>query len=1486
MNQTQQDRDDYTALDDLLKQYGVESGVASGPQPVAAKAPEAASRDSNAPGFFRTVVDQDFISSGLARSFAEAGMETDPNFRLKDVPEEEFKELSAGIPEEQWEKVFGGARSRGHLYYLADMAKRSNEAEARLAEYGGWGIAGRLAANFTDPGSVLIGLASGGLSVATKAERLREAVTTARTAGKLSAARGALTDLQAAAGKYNTTTQAVRAGLYGGAENALIEGMVDSGDPTRDGWDVANAALIGFGLSAGFGKVFSVREKNALDQAVRQETKLLSLAEADAAFAARREEALGRLKVGPETARADLAALDEEVSAFRKQYEVPVVGGYTPEYRRALESGGRADAKNPNSSATGADQFVSGTWLGVVNQHAPELWPKGVTLKQAKDSIKNGRSSIPEVQALLDQRVDADLSGRMAAAMDGDNQRALEKADALVNRHSMYAMHHFGPSVGVKFAKAADDTPMESILSKAQLDANAYLKGKTKAEAVRNWDERAAKAGVTLQDGVRLADEAPAVRDRESGAHPENLDEPALRSRLDEIDGLTASATRRTASEPLSDALRAPRERAEGGSGSEGGVAVAERPTASEAVAASLTEIDLPRLQAERGRLVEALGIRERVVAAAPTRKALADLDQIDAARTNIQEVHDNIRSGTGDQRLNDDTLSAARAVGTLDPLHESIKPLDTPMPPQGRMQFASATKLIGGTFSGILRGHANETVRSTLGRLVGNSVGNVDGSRVDVGASEIATRIAKSHKAKFYSAAEPAYRDWCDRNGIDFFHKQTREVRSRFMKEVGQAIRADAGDVDPAVAKLASRTREVLAAFLKDAKEAGVHGFDNVEQDAHYLPRVFNFFQFDQIRDKVGDPAIRKLFAGAIKASTDGMDDELAERLADAYVKRMRELRIGSDAGLMAGMRWDDVGFLRKFLGEAGVDSESIEDTVNRFAQIKRVEAKESEGGFRYAKRRTSLDETYSIEVPTINRATGERGEVITLKVSDLFENNVEALMERYSRTMSGHIGLAKVGIKSRKDYDAMIRQVENELDGNADELKKVRDTADMAYKIITGQPVEDAHALNQVARIARDWNFTTTMNQAGFAQIPDLAALMSKGYLRETMRQLPSAFGLFKRTDGSLDDEFAREIEEWLGLGTDYHNNAMFSAYDHTESRFERALGTVGHTARVMGRGTTAASGMAAITSFSQRLAAKAIVMRITKEVTQGGQFSPRRLADLGLDKEIGARIAAQLKRHSTLIENESGGKTKVVNWVAWDDVDARDAMLNAVYREARRIVQEEDLGDTAKWMHSSLGKVLAQFRRFSLVSYSKQLLHGASHMDAETGSRMVVSMGLAALAYTARWELRIAQMEAAGDSEKAQEMREKYLDEWAVAKAAFANSSYSTLMPAVIDQVGASFMDERLFDTRTSGLSSGLLDGIPTAALFRNLDGAARGVLSSILRDDRQFDRKDAMAIRKLLPFQNLLGMDFVFTALREELPERDEDDDRSTVDVAVF
>lgn len=154
-------------------------------------------------------------------------------------------------------------------------------------------------------------------------------------------------------------------------------------------------------------------------------------------------------------------------------------------YRRTLESGGRATAKNPRSTALGPDQFIEGTWLRTVEQASPD-WAKGLNRAE-----------------LLELRTDPTKSAQMARVLDANNAAALRSQGVEVNNHTLYAAHHFGPHAAIRMAQAAPDTPMASILSKQQMAANRYLKGRTVADTLAHWDRRAGVPVQAVQAGQR-----------------------------------------------------------------------------------------------------------------------------------------------------------------------------------------------------------------------------------------------------------------------------------------------------------------------------------------------------------------------------------------------------------------------------------------------------------------------------------------------------------------------------------------------------------------------------------------------------------------------------------------------------------------------------------------------------------------------------------------------------------------------------------------------------------------------------------------------------------------------------------------------------------------------------------------------------------------------------------------------------------------------
>lgn len=142
------------------------------------------------------------------------------------------------------------------------------------------------------------------------------------------------------------------------------------------------------------------------------------------------------------------------------------------------ESGGRTDAKNPLSSATGLGQFIESTWLNLFQKHFPD------------------RAANMSREAILALRTDANISRQMIAAYAQENKEILQQAGVSVNEAALHLAHFLGPQGAVKVLKAAPGTPIAGLLSQDQINANKSILGNgATVDTVRAYAEK--RAGMT-----------------------------------------------------------------------------------------------------------------------------------------------------------------------------------------------------------------------------------------------------------------------------------------------------------------------------------------------------------------------------------------------------------------------------------------------------------------------------------------------------------------------------------------------------------------------------------------------------------------------------------------------------------------------------------------------------------------------------------------------------------------------------------------------------------------------------------------------------------------------------------------------------------------------------------------------------------------------------------------------------------------------------
>ncbi|TRC87762.1 M23 family metallopeptidase [Mesorhizobium sp. WSM4310] len=136
-----------------------------------------------------------------------------------------------------------------------------------------------------------------------------------------------------------------------------------------------------------------------------------------------------------------------------------------------VESGGSARAKNPNSSATGAGQFITKTWIRMMNTYRPDL---ARSLSTAD---------------LLALRYDATLSREMVRNLAREGEAYLRARGHQITAGRLYLCHFLGMEGAHQVLAASGSSQLTAVLGAAVIQANPFLTGKTVGYVI-DWAER------------------------------------------------------------------------------------------------------------------------------------------------------------------------------------------------------------------------------------------------------------------------------------------------------------------------------------------------------------------------------------------------------------------------------------------------------------------------------------------------------------------------------------------------------------------------------------------------------------------------------------------------------------------------------------------------------------------------------------------------------------------------------------------------------------------------------------------------------------------------------------------------------------------------------------------------------------------------------------------------------------------------------------
>jgi len=800
---------------------------------------------------------------------------------------------------------------------------------------------------------------------------------------------------------------------------------------------------------------------------------------------------------------------------------------------------------------------------------------------------------------------------------------------------------------------------------------------------------------------------------------------------------------------------------------------------------------------------------------------------------------------------------------------------------------------------TGRLKASENPLVRA-LGNLLGEeTVSQADKGKATFRAiTEDQTILQRRYDIAWSRDYRAAWADYRSRNEVGWFAGMNGE-ETRFRQLVTAYVRNTDGTVewDPAVSRMGETWKRLNGEYLKLAQgdhraldgtmRPPLRGFENVDPSAAYVPRIVHWERWNALHTEFGTREMERLVSSAIRGMNPDMEAELAEKIGRGYVKRLHTVSAGQQLSTSRMFSSLDVEQMRASLRDAGLMDDEVEAALYRATARDGAKAANARG-----KPRQLLDENFRMDL------TGKAGSR-EVAIAELFHDDAQLLFTLYNRQMSGTVAMSRLrvenprwrpgeddihprylvdGIHGASDWETLVKRV-RAVAADPEASPKARESVDadvsrlqFMFNGITGIPSDfDRTKLAQAVRLVRDYNFVRVMNQVGFAQVAEIGMITGGLGLRTAISAMPSLRSLLRdaRT-GHLKDELAHELEWISTAGTDTLRGIGHVVTDDFGSpvthlgrspRMVQAEGLLQRGARV----TTQISGMAAINAYLQRWAAKGVLYKFVDMSAEGASVNRQRMRVLGLPDDMQERIFAELRTKPSFVEGErTGSRLQRLNLEDWDP-ETRGAFEHAIFRWTRKVIQENDLGQTNTVLGSSLGKLFFQFRSFMLGAWTKNTLHNAHMRDWESLSMLIGTMTFGGLAYAAQTHLQSLGRE---DREK---FLEKRLEPRKLAAAAFQRAGFSSLLPGAWDN--AMFLGgmDPLFDTRVTGTpSQGLTSFAATALLDSGMKGV-RGVAGSLTGDP--YSQRDFRALVSALPFGNALPMSWLANALASGLPEKD-------------
>jgi hypothetical protein len=786
------------------------------------------------------------------------------------------------------------------------------------------------------------------------------------------------------------------------------------------------------------------------------------------------------------------------------------------------------------------------------------------------------------------------------------------------------------------------------------------------------------------------------------------------------------------------------------------------------------------------------------------------------------------------------------------------------------------------------------QQARDIFNKLAGSTTGYKNHAVVEQSAWDQVLALGDGWITKLDKSFKPAFNKYFDElmeKGETTRWKRA-EVFNSWETQVGNYVRGVDADYHPSIIKAGNDIKSLMKEAVDHINNPGKfngsvkRGLTQVEEvdelgvktlsdplpyNENYLPRHPDVAKFNSMTAQFGPETIQRFLGNSFKAANPDVDAKVAQRFGRWYFNNLQDAKLNRSNDNLENMLR---GFDRDSLKESFIKHGNMTDDEATQMLAQMFPKKDKANPLtRNLKSRSSMDETYTEQILMPDGTTH------TMSINDLIDTRTFDVLEAYLRRTAGSISLAnQMDVYKASDIDRLIAKATSQEFGSAipgDRMASLRENLNFTFDRVLGRPVENFTVGNKLLEMWRGLNVTRLMGGAVYNQVQELSQIVGSMGWKTTLKAIPELRALVRdvRT-GKVANEMLDQLENITGgAGSDLIRRTQMSPRDEWvrqrgDTPMNQWLDRADNALSQSATGVLKYTGMTGVMVQQKRIHAIAMINHFVEAANGKAKlaFSPERLAWMGLDGSDAQKVLDNIKAYHS---PKAGSRVGTVDFERWQasDPDSYAKFIVAYQREARRVVQENDLASMVPIMGKGWGQTMFQFMNFSLQGWNKSMMFAMNHKDYQTLSTVLHGAMFAGATYLARTHAQMMGMSA----EERRDFAEKRLNNKQIVANSIGRMAQVSVLPMLIDSTIA---PTPIFSgAKTTSNVTDFVGSNPTMSAISTALAMPRKIALAAASDEVQVSSQDVRNYMRLLPFNNVIGITNVLNSIASDYPNTD-------------